>query len=316
MDSRLTTQELDCIQIARSVKCNVQDWSNHCNEFSSHNLFVLTLNIRSIYKNFDDLQITLAQLDIEVDILILTESRINLNKQLPLLKNYTPYLTSTLQNQNDGVVVYIRDTHRAVVTDLNLTHATGLQIVTADCAFLGIYRSPSHLNADSFINSLNQHLENISNYKNIFVIADTIIKQSESSGHGSVVPKSLNSHLSTFVLLDTDPGEVDSILMSLDSGSAPGWDGNIMWLPPQKRAQPLLQGNISPNRPTTNFYLMVCPQGVKSSRISKLRSRMSMEAFGTKYFYSNVTFAYSFFLFIIIYLQKNQEAITELLNRM
>ncbi|KAL0860249.1 hypothetical protein ABMA27_010556 [Loxostege sticticalis] len=56
-------------------------------------------------------------------------------------------------------------------------------------------------------------------------LADTIIKQSESSGHGSVVPKSLNSHLSTFVLLDTDPGEVDSILMSLDSGSAPGWDG-------------------------------------------------------------------------------------------
>lgn len=142
--------------------------------------------MRSIYKNFDDLQVTLSQLHLEVDIMILTECRLDSVKNIPVLNNYTSYQTAKNLNQNDGVVVYIRDHLQAEITELSLNNATGLQIVIADwCVLLAIYRSPSHLYADSFVDSLNTHLESISYYKNISIIGDInidlIISEQEKS---------------------------------------------------------------------------------------------------------------------------------------
>jgi hypothetical protein len=75
-------------------------------------------------------------------------------------------------NRNDGVVVYIKNHLQAKITELRLVNATGLQIETSGWVFLAIYRSPSHLNADGFINSLDEHLETVSSFKNITVIGD------------------------------------------------------------------------------------------------------------------------------------------------
>lgn len=114
-------QELDSIHIiSHSVKCNIQDLPNHRSRLSRHNFSVITQNITSVYKNLDDLQVNLSELNFEVDILILTECRLVPNKQIPLIHNYTSYQTTKLLKQNNN--------HQAKVTKLNLSDATGLQM--------------------------------------------------------------------------------------------------------------------------------------------------------------------------------------------
>lgn len=172
IDNLNTIQELDSLQICEAFKCNIQEIDQYISSSTHNNLIVITQNIRSIYRNFDDLQVTLSQLNYEVDILILTECRLDSNKQLPLLNNYTSFQSYSMLNQNDGVVIYIKNQHTAKITELSLTNATGLQIELYNFVFLAIYRSPSYHYADGFINSLNAHLEKISHFKNIIVIGD------------------------------------------------------------------------------------------------------------------------------------------------
>lgn len=226
MDSILTTQELDCIKISHSVKCNIQDLSNHCMGLPRNNLTVVTQNIVSIYKNLDDLQVTLSELDCEVDIIILTESRIDLNKPIPLIQNYTPYQSTKLLNQNDGVVVYINKRHRAKVTELNLLDATGFQIEIANYVFLGIYRSPSILDADRFVDSLNSQLETISHYKNVFITGDININLLPTDTETSQYRRNRLGYLNVLALHGLLPGHclptrfsscLDHVMLKLDA---------------------------------------------------------------------------------------------------
>ncbi|CAK1601973.1 unnamed protein product [Parnassius mnemosyne] len=115
----------------------------------------------------------MSQLPFETDVIILTECRLNVNKEIPTLDNYKPYKINRQLNQNDGVVAYIKkDLKVQKVSELKLTHASGLQIVTSDFIILGIYRSPSVANADLFIDSINTHLETIASHKNIVLTGD------------------------------------------------------------------------------------------------------------------------------------------------
>ncbi|CAH2088401.1 unnamed protein product [Euphydryas editha] len=292
MDSHLTAQELDCIQVARSGKYNIQDFINLSNGSSCNNFTVLTQNIRSIYKNFDDLQVTLAQLQYEADILILTESRINLNKHLPLLNNYTSYQTTRLQNQNDGVVVYIRNNHQAVVTDLNLSHATGLQIVTANCVFLGIYRSPSSPNAESFISSLNLHLETISHYKNVFVIGDININLIPTDTEKPHERRNRHSYLNVLSLHGLLPGHslptrdnacLDHVMLKLDVNLNPAFVAVINATITDHDLILLQLSNISTPKPTRRSRIIIdydkAFQTLKSSDITFLKLHNNPENF-------------------------------------
>ncbi|KAL0820403.1 hypothetical protein ABMA28_006285 [Loxostege sticticalis] len=229
MDSHLhASEELDCMQISHSVKCHMNELISQCPNVlcNKNSLIIVTQNIVSIYKNLDDLQANLSILNLEADILVLTECRLESNKQIPLLRNYTSYQTSKLLNQNDGVVVYICNKHRAKVTELLLSDASGLQVVIENLVLLCIYRSPSFLNSRNFVSSLDAHLETIKRYKHISILADVITNQAGRRSSGSVVttPNPISSNPSSFILLDTDVREVESVLMNLDSGSSPGWD--------------------------------------------------------------------------------------------
>ena len=68
--------------------------------------------IRSIYKNIDDLQVTLLQLTYDFDVLIFTECRLHIIKAVPYLINYTSYQTQNVLNQNDDVVIYVHNKHK------------------------------------------------------------------------------------------------------------------------------------------------------------------------------------------------------------
>lgn len=83
MDSNLNTlRELDSTEIAYSAIINIEQIQNYLQR-NKHNLTVVTQNIRSIYGNFDDLQLNLSLIKCDVDVLILTECRLNYNRQIP-----------------------------------------------------------------------------------------------------------------------------------------------------------------------------------------------------------------------------------------
>lgn len=107
-----------------------------------------------------------------MDIIILTECRLSSNKPIPQLPDYTTFATTRQINENDGVVVYIKNNLKAKIQVIKLDQATCIQINILNNTILGIYRSPSNTNADLFINSLNLHLETIKSRKNITLVGD------------------------------------------------------------------------------------------------------------------------------------------------
>lgn len=181
MSSLDTLKLIDEIKLTESIKCKIQELKINTDN-STHNLIIATQNIRSIYKNFDDLQVNLALLKYEIDILILTECWLNPNKNTPQLDNYTSFQTKHHINQSDGVVAYTKNTLSVKFKELNLKNATGMELNILNYAILGIYRSPSFSNASDFITSLNNHLEkNINQCANVLILGDININLIESS---------------------------------------------------------------------------------------------------------------------------------------
>lgn len=168
-----TLNDIDNLSIARSIECDCGDLAVNIN-INKSDLTIISQNIRSIHCNFDDLIANMSCFNFETDVIILTECRLDPNKPIPTLTNYHSYVTTRQLNQNDGVVAYIKDTLKASVTELSLSHATCLQINILNNIILGIYRSPSNTNAEPFINSLAHHLDNLNSEKRNVVVAGDI----------------------------------------------------------------------------------------------------------------------------------------------
>lgn len=164
-------EELDNTEIAYSFECKTKDlWHNLQKNVSD--LSIVTQNIRSIYRNFDDFQISLAEILFEVDVIVLTECRLNASKPIPSLTNYNSFTTTNHLNQCDGVTTYVKNNHDSCVVEIKLEQASCLQIKVYNMIILCIYRSPSITNADNFINSLITHLETIKSFEKIIIVGD------------------------------------------------------------------------------------------------------------------------------------------------
>jgi hypothetical protein len=172
MDNTLTTiNQIDDLNVAQYAECECEDILKHI-QFKHSDLTIISQNIRSIYCNLDNLIVILTQFKFNVDIVILSECRLHPDKPIPSLNNYTTYSTTHHLNQNDGVVVYVRNTHKYKVREIKLTHASCLEITILDNKILGVYRSPSMNNAENFICTLNTHLESIKSCKSIILTGD------------------------------------------------------------------------------------------------------------------------------------------------
>jgi hypothetical protein len=167
----LTLNQLDNLSIAQSFECLPEDLYKHTN-INKFDFTIVTQNIRSIYSNIDDLRLALSSLSVNIDILILSECRLNPIKPIPPLDSYSTFSTTNHLNQNDGVVTYIKNTHKAKVKEVKLSQASCLEITVSNIKILGIYRSPSNHNTDSFISSLSDYLETIKINKNIIITGD------------------------------------------------------------------------------------------------------------------------------------------------
>lgn len=132
------------------------------------------------------MQINLALLKFEIDLITLSECWLRTDKNIPHIPYYNTYATTVHLNQADGVVAFLKNNHRATVTEVNLTHASCLQISLPHVTILAIYRSPSIANANDFILSLDVYLENIKNNKNVIIVGDiniNLIYRVEEKSH-------------------------------------------------------------------------------------------------------------------------------------
>lgn len=163
--------EIDHTDIATSFICQTDQLSSLIT-IQSSDFTVVSQNIRSIYANLDDLRLNMCKFNFEIDVIILSECRLDSNKNIPQIENYLSFYTTKHLNKADGVVAYIKNTHKASFKELILTHASGLQVDIENLTIIGIYRSPSTANADDFINSLNLYLNTITRNKNIILTGD------------------------------------------------------------------------------------------------------------------------------------------------
>ncbi|CAH2083340.1 unnamed protein product [Euphydryas editha] len=75
-------------------------------------------------------------------------------------------------NQNDGLVIYIKEQHEYRIEEPTFQEGNCLIIKMKDMVIIAIYRPPSYKNIDKFLSSLNLVLNNVTNYNNIVVIGD------------------------------------------------------------------------------------------------------------------------------------------------
>lgn len=172
MDSSLRgMHEIDNISIADSVACDIQDINKYI-QIKKQDLTIISQNIRSIYCNFDNFVVTLSQLTFDADVLILTECRLDPLKSIPYIPNYNSFASINNLNQNDGVVVYAKTKLNPHFKEINLDHASCLQINILTATILGIYRSPSNQNASNFIDSLSSYIDTIKSQANVIITGD------------------------------------------------------------------------------------------------------------------------------------------------
>lgn len=67
---------------------------------------IIHINIRSINKNFERMLVLLSQINLECDIIILSQCWLSKVNKLQPLEGYKSNFTNNIRNQNDGVVMY------------------------------------------------------------------------------------------------------------------------------------------------------------------------------------------------------------------
>lgn len=175
-----------------SVECQSIESLEKCKSIlsaSKHNIKVLTYNIRSYNKNFDEFTIALKRLDSNIDFIVLTECWLSAGIIIEDLPGYCAYKTTTQVNKNGGIVIYARSdwSMSIVMTESRVDDADSILIqINNDFSLLAIYRSPSFTNTDKFLNSLDTTLLHLKNKQNIIVAGDMNINISDISNNQTV----------------------------------------------------------------------------------------------------------------------------------
>lgn len=229
MNSSLNNlQVVDEIEIAQSKVDKIQNFRNILQYVKSTDFTIIAQNIRSIYKNFDGLCVALSNFSFAADLLVLSECRLDANKPIPGLNNYTSFSTTNHLNQCDGVVVYLKTLYKSSIKEIKLMDASCVQLTVSNYTIICIYRSPSNTNANNFINSLSAHLDSIKTHENIIITGDINIniKITEQRTEGSQERTNRLSYLNMLAMHGLLPGHVlstrehaclDHFMLKMDS---------------------------------------------------------------------------------------------------
>lgn len=139
----------------------------------SYDISVINLNIRSINKNYDEFLLLLEAVSVDFDVIILTETwQIQPDLGKYELDKYKIYYNFGNINQNDGVIIYVRDGIEQSVDVIKLN--SGISFLRLECklnsvkyGITAVYRSPS-LNADEFLGDLRMALQGLDQQVEVF----------------------------------------------------------------------------------------------------------------------------------------------------
>lgn len=170
MDNIHILDEVDNINVAQSFECSINECVSIINKPEMY-LKVITQNIRSIYKNFDSFTVLLSTLNFGCDIMILTECWLAENKLLPQLPCYSLHSSNRSINQNDGIVVYCKNSITCSIEEPSFPEANCLVIKIGDhTAIIAIYRLPCFRKLDSLLDSLEAVLSSFDSTKNVIIM--------------------------------------------------------------------------------------------------------------------------------------------------
>lgn len=165
------SNELDNMSAAQSFLCAPEE----CTELVpmlNKNLKIIHTNIRSINKNLDQFLTMISTTKIDFDVLILTECWLQVSGPVPILQGYASFATINNVLQNDGVVIYVRETLKCVTSEPLFLDANCIVTCIGSTAIISIYRSPSFQNLENFYNSLQSVVSSLQSHANIILIGD------------------------------------------------------------------------------------------------------------------------------------------------
>ena len=136
---------------------------------------IFHLNIRSLNKHIDDLRLLINSMKVPPDIIICTETRKIIAKNLCKIDNYTMYCANAEINQNDGVCIYIKHNieHTNEIITIGRSEALFTKVTLSDKVIhlTSLYRSHD-ITIVKFINDLYAHLHDKQTIANHFLISD------------------------------------------------------------------------------------------------------------------------------------------------
>ena len=148
------------------------------NSAENNTLCIVHLNIRSINKNFEELEAFLQNISLAPDVLVLSETWKIYDTSLFQLKNYNSYYNNSTKNQNDGLIIYIKSNliQYSQISKINNTTFlnTTIKLKENTIGITGVYRSPNE-NETYFLESLESYLSDHCKLKNEVIIGDTNI---------------------------------------------------------------------------------------------------------------------------------------------
>lgn len=154
---------LNDIDNTLNIACHRVDMAEQCMSIiSKFNIKILTYNIRSLNCNLDRFLVILRRLNMDMDIIVLTECWISAGSMIGTIDGYLSFSSSKFINQNGGVVVYVKECWSPIVNEPNLSEANCLLVhIPNHVTLLGIYRSPSFRSTDKFLISLEEVVGNM-----------------------------------------------------------------------------------------------------------------------------------------------------------
>lgn len=169
---------------------NIEQCKNYLSNIKYSNDFsIFHANIRSIGKNFDEFMIYLSELKDRFDCICLSETWNIENMNNFNIKGYDNYYNQGNINQNDGSVMYIRETIKHEVEMVQISNVKAIKIrinhLNSVSTVTQIYRPHTNTNVNNFNTELNFYLKNLEKCDYNYIIGDLNIDIKSQKEHAN-----------------------------------------------------------------------------------------------------------------------------------
>lgn len=169
------------MSVAQSYTCDIDNCGNIITD-SELSLKVIHQNIRSISRNTPGFLTLLQRSQTNWDFIVLTECWLSCAHAIPQLDGYNNCKTNNNLTQNEGVVIYYKNSFTVCIEEPTISDCNCLMIkINDNTAMLAVYRPAGYKNLNDFLSSLDIFLKSISNIKNFILIGDFNVDIAETS---------------------------------------------------------------------------------------------------------------------------------------